>query len=762
MDREDEEARQGGSQEAGSRLLGPVATYVAARDVFVVCDDEERIVLAGRGVGPMFGWAASDLAGRRLDTILPDGWRDAREVVARRRDGREVEVGVTAEAVVSVHGALELLTLRDAREHRGVQQRLERRETALSAVLEGLPDATVAARPDGRIVFANPKAEELFGYDREELLGRQVQALWPERVRERYARNMELYFATEDPLRFTSEAYGLRRDGSEFVGEMSWGIVETDEGPLLLAIGRDISQRLETLATVRRQSDQQAAVAALGERALAGASLADLGREAVERIRDTLLVDRVTITRRGKQEALASWGRAVAPRSVLRVEMRSGREVVGTLSVAAAREDAFGEAELTFLKAIANVLAMAVARLQGEEQLRQAQKMEAVGQLAGGVAHDFNNLLTVISGYGRIARQRVGVGPGSEELVEIAHAAERATQLTQQLLAFSRQQVLEPTVLDLGEVARGLAPMLGRLIGEDVQMAMLAEERLPSVLADRGQMSQIILNLAVNARDAMPTGGTLTIETRTVDVGVGSTPDGQAVEPGRYVCLSVSDTGIGMEPEVLEHAFEPFFTTKDAGQGTGLGLATVHGIVTQSGGFLTVKSVPGLGTSFTILLPPVELPAEAAAAAEPREPDTLTGTETVLLCEDEDAVRRLTERALRSGGYQLLVAARPSEALELAAAHDAPIHALVTDVIMPEISGPELSERLLATRPDLRTLFVSGYAAETLERRGGLPAGSAFLAKPFEPEVLLGSLRELLDQDRTPGGSEAPGGHAST
>jgi PAS domain S-box-containing protein len=746
MDREDQDSRQGRSGEAGARLLGPAATYVSARDVFVVCDASERIVVAGRGVGQMFGWAASDLAGRPLDTILPDGWRDAGTVVTRKRDGHEIEVEVTSEAVVGVHGALELLTLRDAREHRAVRERLERRETALSAVLEGLPDATVAARPDGRIVFANPKAEELFGYDCEELLGRQVQDLWAERVRERYTRNMDLYFATEDPLRFTTEAYGVRRDGSEFVGEMSWGIVETDEGPLLLAIGRDISARLETLATVRRQSDQQAAVAALGERALAGAGLADLATEAVERIRDTLPVDRVTVSRHGRQEALAAWGRAVAPRSVLRLDMTSGREVVGTLAVAAAREGAFGQDEVTFLKAVANVLAMAVARLQGEEQLRQAQKMEAVGQLAGGVAHDFNNLLTVISGYGRIARQRVGVGPGSDELVEIAHATDRAAQLTQQLLAFSRRQVLEPTVLDLGEVARTLTPMLGRLIGEDVQMAMLAEENLPSVLADRGQMSQIIVNLAVNARDAMPTGGTLTIETRAVDVGPGSTPDGQPVEPGRYVCMTVSDTGVGMEPEVLERAFEPFFTTKEAGEGTGLGLSTVHGIVTQSGGYLTVKSVPGLGTSFTILLPPVEAPAEAPAPVEPRAPEAIAGTETVLLCEDEDAVRRLTERALRSGGYEVLVAARPSEALEIEATHPRPIHVLVTDVIMPEMSGPELAERLRVKRPELRTLFVSGYAAETLQRRGGLPAGSAFLAKPFEPEVLLGGLRDLLDQ----------------
>ncbi|HEY1276272.1 MAG TPA: ATP-binding protein [Thermoleophilaceae bacterium] len=620
-----------------------------------------------------------------------------------------------------------------------------RSTTALTTVLEGLPDATVAARRDGSIAFANTRADELFGYDAGQLLGRRIQELWPARLRDRYTRNMDLYFATGSPLRFTSEAYGVRRDGSEFVGEMSWGVVETDEGPLLLAVGRDISARLETLATVRRQSEQQAAVAALGERALAGADFAELAQEAVERIRDTLPVDRVIVTRRGKHEPLASWGRTIAPRSVLRLDMRTARGSAGTLSVSAGREDAFGEDEHSFLQAVANLLAMAAERRQSEEQLRQAQKMEAVGQLAGGVAHDFNNLLTVISGYGRIAQQRVGVGPGAEELEQIEHATERATQVTRQLLAFSRRQVLEPTLLDLGEVVEGLAPMLGRLIGEDVQMAMLAEDDLPAVLADRGQVEQILVNLAVNARDAMPTGGTLTIETRGVDVAPGA--DGPEIEPGRYVSLSVSDTGVGMEAEVLEHAFEPFFTTKEAGEGTGLGLATVHGIVNQTGGTLTVKSVPGLGTCFTILFPPAEQPAAEASRPAADEPAAVTGSETVLVCEDEDAVRRLTERALLSGGYRVLVAARPSEALEAAEAHEGAIHALVTDVIMPGMSGAELSQRLLAARPEVRTLFVSGYASETLERRGGLPEGSAFMTKPFEPAMLLRSLRGLLDGD---------------
>jgi two-component system cell cycle sensor histidine kinase/response regulator CckA len=603
---------------------------------------------------------------------------------------------------------------------------------ALRAVLEGLPDATVATRADGRIAFVNERAEELFGYKSEELVGGPVNVLWPEAVRDRYTRNMELYFATEHPMRFTLEARGLRRDGTEFVGEMSWGIVETDEGPLLLAIGRDISDRREAEARLRRQSRQQAAVAALGERALAGAGLAELSRDVVERIRGALAVVRVEVTGPGGSEALAAWGEDGAGGEVLQLELRTGEKALGTLAVTAPAEGGFNDDHRSFLRAIANVLAMAAERAAAEEQLRQAQKMEAVGQLAGGIAHDFNNLLTVISGYGEIARTRIGVGPGAEELAEIAHATERAAQVTRQLLAFSRRQVLEPTVLDLNEVARGLAPMLGRLIGEDVAIAILADDGLAPVVADRGQIAQVILNLAVNARDAMPIGGTLTIQTRMLD-------DGQ-------VGLTVSDTGVGMDPTILEHVFEPFYTTKEAGQGTGLGLATVHGIVEQSGGHVSVQSEPGLGTTFTVSLPPAEHVAGGEGESRAERPERLGGTEVVLVCEDEEGVRRLIEYVLRSHGYRLLVAGLPSEALRLATTHPEPIDVLVSDVIMPEMPGPELAERLQAIRPGLRTVFLSGYTAETLQNRGGLPARSAFIEKPFEAATLLRTLRSLLDQ----------------
>jgi two-component system cell cycle sensor histidine kinase/response regulator CckA len=366
-----------------------------------------------------------------------------------------------------------------------------------------------------------------------------------------------------------------------------------------------------------------------------------------------------------------------------------------------------------------------------EDQLRQAQKMEAVGQLAGGVAHDFNNLLTVIGGYSEIARRRIGAGPGANELVEVERAAERATQLTRQLLAFSRQQVMDPVSLDLREVVAGLLPMLRRLIGEDIEIAVLADDALPAVLADRSQIEQVVVNLAVNARDAMPTGGTLTIETRAI---------------GDDVCLAVTDTGVGMTRETLDRVFEPFFTTKEVGQGTGLGLATVHGIVSQSGGRVHVYSEPDLGTSFKVYLPATDRDSASARAGQGAADESLTGDETVLLCEDEEGVRHLIEHILTTNGYKVLSTDGPHAALERAVDASEAIDLLVTDVIMPDMSGPELARRLQSLRPGLRTLFVSGYTAETVRARGKLPPGSAFIEKPFDQPSLLRAVRARIDQ----------------
>jgi PAS domain S-box-containing protein len=380
-----------------------------------------------------------------------------------------------------------------------------------------------------------------------------------------------------------------------------------------------------------------------------------------------------------------------------------------------------------------------------EDQFRQAQKMEAIGHLAGGVAHDFNNLLTIIGGYSDMLLPELAPADPNREMVsEIRSAADRAAGLTRQLLAFSRQTVLEPKILDLNELVRDNEKMLRRLIGEDVQLTTDLDVALEPVKVDPGQLAQVIMNLAVNARDAMPTGGRLTVDTSSValDAAVAATiPDAKA---GQYVLLSVNDSGIGMTPEVRAHIFEPFFTTKAPGKGTGLGLATVYGIVQQSGGFITVESESGCGTTFKIYFPVAETASPARAGSVRRL--LARGTETILLVEDEDAVRSMVRVALQRAGYTLLDASRGTEALRIASEHAGAIHLVMTDVVMPEMSGRELIERLAPLRPDIKVLYLSGYTDDAVVRHGVLQAEVAFLQKPFTMTTLTNKVREVLDE----------------
>jgi two-component system, cell cycle sensor histidine kinase and response regulator CckA len=382
-------------------------------------------------------------------------------------------------------------------------------------------------------------------------------------------------------------------------------------------------------------------------------------------------------------------------------------------------------------------------RKQLEEQLRQAQRLEAVGRLAGGVAHDFNNLLTVISGYAEALLE--GRDRAHEpELDQIAAAAERATILTRQLLAFSRRQVLRPRVLQLNDIVAGLTPMLSRLIGEDVELAATLAPSLNTVLADPNQLEQVLVNLAVNARDAMPEGGLLRIQTANVVLDEEYVAQHAEAVVGPHVMLSVSDTGIGMDDETLSHVFEPFFTTKPVGVGTGLGLATVYGIVKQSGGSMWVYSEPGQGTTFKALLPRADSPATVEAARAPT-PVAAKGTETILLAEDEESLKRLTARILENHGYEVIAADTATEAVAIAARNGRTIHLLLTDLVMPELSGTALAERVCELVPDVRVLFMSGYADDVVTRNGSLTPGSAFLEKPFSANDLATKVRETLD-----------------
>jgi two-component system cell cycle sensor histidine kinase/response regulator CckA len=378
-----------------------------------------------------------------------------------------------------------------------------------------------------------------------------------------------------------------------------------------------------------------------------------------------------------------------------------------------------------------------------EERLRQSQKMEAIGRLAGGVAHDFNNLLAVILGYTTLLERDPGGPRAKPALLEIHKAAERAATLTKQLLAFSRQQVLAPRVLQLGEVVRGAEGMLRRVIGEDVDLVVQTRERLHT-RADPNQVEQVLLNLVVNARDAMPHGGRLRIETDDAPLDETYARTHSEVTPGEYVVLAVSDDGVGMTPEVRERIFEPFFTTKKVGEGTGLGLATVHGIVKQSGGHVSCYSEPGHGTIFRVYLPATGQATSIPAPAP--EQRTLTGTETVLLVEDDAQVRHVATDVLRAHGYDVLAAGGHEEALALLAAHPGPVHLLLTDVVMAGMGGPQLGARIRELRPSIRVLFTSGYTRNAIVDRGGeLAAGVDLLPKPFTAEALARKVREVLD-----------------
>ena len=395
-------------------------------------------------------------------------------------------------------------------------------------------------------------------------------------------------------------------------------------------------------------------------------------------------------------------------------------------------------------QAVLSVLQDITARKRLEEQVRQSAKMEAVGMLAGGIAHDFNNLLTIINGYSQILLNTLPQADQNRGAVEqIMKAGERAATLTRQLLSYSRRQVLQPKLLGLNQLLIGMEAMLRRLIGEDIELRFAPGREIGQVNADPGQIEQVVMNLAVNARDAMPRGGILAIETRNVELDENYTAAHPAMQPGPYVALVVSDNGTGMDAETRSHLFEPFFTTKVQGQGTGLGLTTVFGIVKQSGGGVDVSSEPNKGTTVKVYLPRIDQPAAAEMDA-PVAPAT-RGSETILLVEDEEQVRNLVRHTLRREGYKVLDAPSAAEARRIAGAHKGPIHLMITDVVMPKEGGRDLAASLMHDRPALKVLFMSGYTDQAVVD-GCLQSGkSGFIQKPFTPAALSSKVREILE-----------------
>ena len=499
----------------------------------------------------------------------------------------------------------------------------------VTALLESASQAIVSIDRGGRIVLANRRAEEIFGYTREELMGARVEMLLPDSKRAAHSRDRDDYFTRPRarPMGIGMDLAGRRKDGSEVPVEVSLSYVEIDEGVFAIAFVSDISQRKQL-----------------------------------------------------------------------------------------------------------------------EEQLLHAQKMEAVGRLAGGVAHDFNNMLTVISGYNRMILDELStMDPLRGYAEEILKAADRAGALTNQLLAFSRRQIMQPRVFNVNAALIQTQKMLQRLIGEDIELVMNLGVNVGNIKADPGHVEQAIVNLCVNARDAMPLGGHLTIETSNVVLDENYAKTHMGVMPGDFTMIAVSDDGHGMDAETRRHIFEPFFTTKEKGKGTGLGLATVYGMVKQAGGDIWVYSEPGQGTTFKLYFPRVLEPLSESSGTDA----TLarrSGGETVLVVEDEQAVRDLTVRILQQLGYAILTASSGPEALEISQTHAGHIDLLLTDVVMPNMSGRQLADHIQGSRPKTKVLFLSGYTENTVVHHGVLDAGVDFLPKPFSRENLSRKLREVLSK----------------
>ena len=638
-----------------------------------------------------------------------------------------------------------------------------------SELLEALPDAIVAVDREGTIVQVNSQTLALFGYSRGELVGQKVEILVPESYRPQHHQHREKFAEIPKTRRMGADLdlYGRRRNGSQFPVEISLSPVSTEKGMFVLSAIRDISDRKRIAEELRRANEElhRRTAEQLGEYRSRLASIIDSSEDAIigkgldgiitswnkgaERVYgytpEEVVGKHISILAPSDRpdeipEILKkiARGESVEHYESVRVT-KDGQPLNVSISVSPLRD---AKGEVVGASAIARDI---TAQRKAEGQLHQSQKMEAIGRLAGGVAHDFNNILAIISACTEFLRDRIDRAAESSQYVEnIQKSIERGSSLTRQLLTFSRSSVIRPRVLDLNERLKDVGKLLRPLMGDDVDILIVSKSPAAVVEADPGQLDQIVVNLAVNARDAMPHGGKFILETRSEKVDEAFAEQHQNMAPGKYVLLAVSDTGSGMDEATVARIFEPFFTTKEVGKGNGLGLATVYGIVKQSAGHILVYSELGHGTTFKIYLPSADHKIGLASKPEVETVSPKRQGTTILLVEDDEIMRSLTRKLLEEHGYTVVDADDGKSALEWVEAHPGPIDLLLTDVVMRRMSGPELVERLSASRSALKVVYMSGYTGELMANREVLKPGVTLLEKPFSRNALLNTVHEKL------------------
>ncbi|HLH08823.1 MAG TPA: PAS domain S-box protein [Terriglobales bacterium] len=636
-------------------------------------------------------------------------------------------------------------------------------------ILEVVPDAMVAVDDAGKIVQVNAQAETIFGYSREELLGNSIELLVPERYRACHGGYREGYVEAPKIRRMGVglDLFGRRRDGSEFPVEISLSPVQTDSGTLVFSAIRDVTERKKIEEDLRRANEElaQRTDRELWESRTRLAAIVDSSEDAII---GKDLQGNVTSWNRGAErmygykaeEIIGRHLATIVPRerhsevAEILEKIRQGESVRSFESVRVSKDGNLLNVSITvspIRDSAGNVIgASTIARnisdqKRAEDQLRQAQKMEAIGRLAGGVAHDFNNILGIIVACSELLRDRVAAIPGLTQYVEnIRKASDRGASLTRQLLAFSKRKATNPVVLDLNERLRETIKLLRPLMGDDVEVVLLNRVDSALIEADPGQIDQIVMNLAVNARDAMVKGGKLVLETAAVSFDDAFARQHGAMNQGEYIMLAVSDTGIGMDNATVARIFEPFFTTKEAGKGTGLGLATVYGIVKQAGGHIFVYSEAGRGTTFKIYLPSAEnrvaIGTEQAAEPTPARGEGLT----ILLVEDDELIRALTRQMLEESGYRVLEASDGGAALNLVRSNGNNVDMILTDVVMKGMSGPELLRKLSASSTAPKVVFMSGYTGELIGEQQLSQPGMVLLEKPFSRVSLLKAVERCL------------------